>query len=63
MVNMAQVNGMIEGLVPEYVPKGVAILQYTDDTIICLQDTQDNARNMKLLLYLYEKYVRTENQF
>ena len=54
MVNMAQVNGMIEGMVPEYVPKGVAILQYTDDTIICLQDTQDNARNMKLLLYLYE---------
>jgi hypothetical protein len=54
MVNMAQVKGMIEGLAPEYVPKGVAILQYTDDTIICLRDSLDYARNMKLLLYLHE---------
>ena len=54
MVNLAQENGLIEGLVPEFVPKGVAILQYADDTIICLKDTGENARNMKLLLYLYE---------
>jgi len=54
MVNMAQGNDLIEGLVPEYVHKGVAILQYADDTIICLKESLDNARNMKLLLYLYE---------
>ena len=34
--------------------KGVTILQYTDDTIICLKDDVDMSRNMKLLLYLYE---------
>jgi hypothetical protein len=33
---------------------GVAILQYVDDTIFCLKDDMDNARNVKLLLYLYE---------
>ena len=27
---------------------------YADDTIICLKDNLDMARNMKLLLYLYE---------
>ena len=54
MVTLAQENGLIEGLVPDYIPKGVAILQYTDDTIICLKDSRENAQNMKLLLYLYE---------
>lgn len=54
MVNMAQENGLVEGLVPEYIPKGVAILQHADDTIICLQDRGESAQNMKLLLYLYE---------
>jgi len=32
----------------------VAILQYADDTIICLKNDFEKARNMKLLLYLYE---------
>ena len=54
MVTLAQENGLIEGLVLDYIPKGVAILQYTDDTIICLKDSRENAQNMKLLLYLYE---------
>ena len=54
MVTLAQENGLIEGLVPDYIPKGVAILQYTDDTIICLKDSRENAQNMKLPLYLYE---------
>ena len=54
MVTLAQENGLIEGLVPDYIPKGVAILQYADDTIISLKDSRENAQNMKLLLYLYE---------
>ena len=33
----------------------MAVLQYTDDTIICLKDDFEIARNMKLLLYLYEQ--------
>jgi hypothetical protein len=32
----------------------VAVFQYANETIICLKDGLENARNMKLLLYLYE---------
>jgi hypothetical protein len=34
----------------------VVILQYADDTIICLEHNFEKARNMKLLLYtMFEK--------
>jgi hypothetical protein len=46
MVRKAQRNNLVEN--------GVAILQYADDTIVCLKDDINVARNMKLLLYLYE---------
>lgn len=42
------------GLTDNLITGGVAILQYADDTIICLKDDFEKARNMKLLLYLYE---------
>ena len=54
MVRQAQRNGLITGLVANIIPHGVVILQYADDTIICLKDDIDVARNMKLLLYIYE---------
>ena len=54
MVKMAQYNGLLCGLAENLIPKGVAILQYADDTIICLKNDVEKARNMKLLLYLYE---------
>jgi len=54
MVKMAQHNGLLCGLAKNLIPKGVAILQYADDTIICLKNDVEKARNMKLLLYLYE---------
>ena len=54
MVKMAQHNGLLCGLAENLIPKGVAILQYADDTIICLKNNVEKARNMKLLLYLYE---------
>jgi len=54
MVRKAQRNDLICGLADNLIDKGVAILQYADDTIVCLKDNMDNARNMKLLLYIYE---------
>ena len=54
MITTAQENDLFTGLVPEYVEKGVAVLQYADDTILCLQDDIEGARNMNLLLYLFE---------
>jgi hypothetical protein len=34
--------------------KGIAVLQYADDTIICLKHDIEGAKNMKMLLYMYE---------
>jgi mannosylglycoprotein endo-beta-mannosidase len=55
IIHKAQENNLIEGLVPEYVQKGIAVLQYADDTILCLKDDLEIVQNMKLLLYIYEK--------
>ena len=54
MVRQAQRNGLITGLADNLIPQGIIILQYADDTIICLKENIDIARNMKLLLYIYE---------
>jgi hypothetical protein len=54
MIHRAQSNKLICGLVDHIVDNGIAVLQYADDTIICLKHNVEGARNMKLLLYLYE---------
>lgn len=54
IIHAAQASGTIIGLDSNLIPKGVAILQYADDTIICLENKIEIARNTKLLLYLYE---------
>jgi len=41
-------------LIEHIIPHGVAILQYADDTIICLKHEMEGAVNMKFLLYMYE---------
>ena len=54
MISLAQKNNLIKGLVPEYIENGVAVLQYADDTILCIQDDKEQASHLKLLLYFYE---------
>lgn len=54
MINLAHENSIITGLVPEYIPKGIAILQYAYDTILCLPDYEEVAINTKILLYHFE---------
>lgn len=54
MIKNEQENGLLVGLAPDLIPKGVAVLQYADDTIICLDHNFDNALNLKLLLYILE---------
>jgi hypothetical protein len=34
---------------------GVAILQYADDTILLVEDNLDQARNLKIILCLFEQ--------
>ncbi|WVZ60787.1 LOW QUALITY PROTEIN: hypothetical protein U9M48_010767 [Paspalum notatum var. saurae] len=53
MINRAQENDLIKGL-DHIIPLGVAVLQYADDTIICLGNNVDYARNLKLLLGFFE---------
>jgi hypothetical protein len=54
MVLKAQDNRLFNGLVEHIISKGVAILQYADYTILCLKHDLEGARNMKLLLYMFE---------
>jgi hypothetical protein len=55
MVIRAQANSRITGLIPHLIPNGVAILQYADDTIMCLENDLEKARNVKLMLYIFEQ--------
>jgi hypothetical protein len=57
MVLKAQQNSLIPGLIKNLIPMGVAILQYTDNTIIFLEHDMEQARNMKLLLYMFEQML------
>jgi len=43
MPNLAQSKKLIKGLIPEYINNGVPILQYADDTILCIQDDKEKA--------------------
>lgn len=54
MLIKASQNDVITGLGKRLVPHGVILLQYADDTIICLENDLEKARNLKLLLYIYE---------
>jgi hypothetical protein len=54
MILKAQSNNLFCGLISHIIDKGVAVLQYVDDTIVCLDHNIEGARNLKLLLYMYE---------
>ena len=54
MIHKAQSNRLFSGLVDHIIENGVAVLQYADETIICLKHDFEGASNMKLLLYIYE---------
>jgi hypothetical protein len=55
MVNAAQENLLVTGLAGNLIDHGIAILQYADDTVMCIEDNMDKARNVKLMLYLFEQ--------
>jgi hypothetical protein len=45
---------LIAGLADHVIEGGCVILQYADDTILFIQDDMESARNLKLLLYIFE---------
>jgi hypothetical protein len=46
--------GHIHGVVPHLIPGGVSHLQYADDTMILLQNTEAGLINLKFLLLCFE---------
>jgi hypothetical protein len=55
MILKAQQNNLVTGLIRHLIPNAIAILQYADDTIMCLEHDLEKARNVKLLLYMFEQ--------
>jgi hypothetical protein len=50
ILSKARVAGHIDGVVPHLIPGGVSHLQYADDTMILLQNTDSGIRNLKFIL-------------
>jgi hypothetical protein len=63
MIIKAQQNDLIIDLINNLFPKGIAVLQYANDTIICLKGDLDKARNLKLLLSVFEQMLGLEINF
>jgi hypothetical protein len=55
LITRAKEDGQIRGLVPHLVDGGLSILQYVDDTILCMEHDLYQAANMKLLLCSFEQ--------
>jgi hypothetical protein len=47
----AQNNGLIVGLAPDLIDKGVAIMQYADDTVLCISHDPEKELNLTSLLF------------
>ena len=63
LIGRAKENGQVGGLVPHLVDEGVSILQYADDTIIFMEHDLAKARNMKLVLFLFEQLTGLKINF
>ena len=63
LIGRAKENGQVGGLVPHLIDGGVSILQYADDTIIFMEHDLAKARNMKLVLCLFEQLTGLKINF
>lgn len=54
MLTRASNAGIIQGLAPNLIDGGITHLQYADDTILLLQFSPGNLRNVRLILSCYE---------
>jgi hypothetical protein len=54
MILNAQENGLLVDLALDLITNGIVVLQYVDDTVICLQHDPDKAINLKFMLYTFE---------
>jgi hypothetical protein len=54
LIKRAKDNDQIKGVIPHLVEDGLSILQYADDTILFTDHDLEQAKNMKLLLCVFE---------
>ena len=55
LIKRAKADGQIRCVIPHLVDDSLSILQYTNDTIICLDHDLEQAKNLKLLLCACEQ--------
>lgn len=55
MLQSAKRRGRLKGLVPHLVEGGLTHLQYADDTVIMIQNTEKDILNLKFILYCFER--------
>ena len=55
LIKRAKNDGQIKGMIPYLLEDGLSILQYADDTIIFMDQDLEQAKNMKLLLSVFEQ--------
>ena len=55
LIKMAKEAELLNGVIPHLVDDGLSILQYADDTIIFLEHDLQQVKNLKLILFVFEK--------
>nr|AAO00696.1 retrotransposon protein, putative, unclassified [Oryza sativa Japonica Group]AAP54694.1 retrotransposon protein, putative, unclassified [Oryza sativa Japonica Group] len=55
LIKRAKDDGMLSEVIPHLMDDGLSILQYADDTIIFLEHDLQEAKNLKLILTVFEK--------
>lgn len=54
LVGRAHEQGFIKGPAPQIYEGGLSFLQYADDTIFCFENDLEGARNLKIILCVFE---------
>ncbi|WVZ53334.1 hypothetical protein U9M48_004295 [Paspalum notatum var. saurae] len=60
IINRVKNEGQVNGAIPHLVDDGLSILQYAEDTVIFLDHDLEKAKNMKILLCVFEKLSAQE---
>ena len=55
LIKRAKNDGQIKGIIPHLVEDGLLILQYADDTILFMDHDIEQAKDLKLLLSVFEQ--------
>ena len=53
-ISRAKEAGLLSGIVPHLIEDGLSILQNADDTILFLKNDLEQAKNLKLILCVFE---------